>query len=135
MTGTNSSMSCATDTKVKPCTLSRVGTATVRKTVAGCGSANGAMSSCYWTGYQTNLNEPSLFHCPANYVMSGVKSVHSNKREDRRWNFYCCIARGYCTKQCYWTNYINNWDGYMNYIAPHPWVFTGAFSHHSNKRE
>ena len=38
-----------------------------------------AMSSCYWTGYQTNLNEPFLFHCPANYVLSGVKSVHFKK--------------------------------------------------------
>ena len=70
-------MSCATDTKVKPCTLCRVGTATVRKTITGCGNANGAMSS-----YQTNYDEPSLSHCPANYVMSGVNSVHSNKRED-----------------------------------------------------
>ena len=96
---------------------------------------SGAMSSCYWTGYQTNYDEPFLFHCPANYVLSGVNSVHSNKREDRKWNFYCCIARGYCTKQCYWTNYINNWDGDMNYRAPNPGVFTGAFSHHSNKRE
>ena len=96
---------------------------------------SGAMSSCYWTGYQTNYDEPFIFNCPANYVLSGVNSVHSNKREDRRWNFYCCVASGYCTKQCYWSNYINNWDGYMNYRAPHPRVFTGAYSHHSNKRE
>ena len=96
---------------------------------------SGAMSSCYWTGYQTNYDEPFLFHCPANYVLSGVNSVHSNKREDRRWNFYCCIASGYCTKQWYWSNYINNWDGYINCRAPHPRVFTGAYSHHSNKRE
>ena len=94
-----------------------------------------AMSSCYWTGYRTNYDQPFLFHCPTNYVLSGVNSVHSNKKEDRRWNFYCCRAAGYCTKRCYWTNYINNWDAYMNYRAPHPWVFTGAYSYHSNKKE
>ena len=95
---------------------------------------SGAMSSCYWTGY-TNYDEPFLSHCRANYVLAGVNSVHSNKKEDRRWNFYCCRASGYCTKHCYWSNYINYWYGYMNYRAPHRWVFTGAFSHHSNKRE
>ena len=136
MTGIVSSGSCATDTKVKPCTLWRIGTATERKTVTGCGNAkrlsqeqcpvatglvtrptmmnlpfstvlrivSGAMSSCYWTGYQTNYDEPFLSHCHANYVLSGVNNVHSNKREDRRWNFYCCRAIGYCTKQCYWIN-------------------------------
>ena len=41
MTGMIPSMSCATKTKVKPCTECRVCTVTVRETVAGCGSVNG----------------------------------------------------------------------------------------------
>ena len=95
---------------------------------------SGAMSTCYWTGYQSNLNEPFLFHCPANYVLSGVKSVHFKKRKDRRWNFYCCRGTGYCTKQCYWSKYINKLRGFMKYTASDPRVFIGAYSYRSNKK-
>ena len=43
------SMSYATKTKVKPCTECRVGTVTVRKTVAGSGSANGLFQNQFST--------------------------------------------------------------------------------------
>ena len=137
MTGIMSSMSCATDIMVKSCTQSRVGTAIIRKAVTGCGNANGlSQEQCpVATGLVTR---PTMMNHSFSTVLqttSGVNSVHSNKKEDRIWNFYCCRATGYCTKQCYWTNHINNWDGYMNYRAPHPWVFTGAYSYHSNKKE
>ena len=91
-----------------------------------------AMSHCYWGNFQ-NQDKPFLFRCPVNYVLSGVHSVHSNKKEDRSWRFYCCIASGYCTNECYWSSFINNWDGGdMKYGAPYPWFLTGAQSYYSN---
>ncbi len=35
-------------------------------------------SKCFWTDNVNDFDEPLLFQCPANYVMSGVKSVHHN---------------------------------------------------------
>ncbi len=96
-----------------------------------------SLSRCIWTRYVNNWDQPLHFRCPVNHVMTGVKSYHSNRHEDRRWSFRCCkaIASGYKTKKCHLTdNYINNWDGRMNYYSSHS-VFVGAVSYHSNKRE
>ena len=92
-----------------------------------------SFSHCYWTGYENKFDQPLSFRCPANYVMTGVSSYHSNRKEDRRWRFKCCSASGYKTKNCRLTGYINNWDGYMNYHSHS--VFVGAYSHHSNRKE
>ena len=133
-------MSCATDTKVKPCTLWRVGTATERKTVAGCGNAKRlSQEQCpVATGLATR---PTMM----NHSFSTALQTTSC----REWTVYTVIKRriGARTSTAAepqdivqsnvtaWSNYINNWDAYMNYRAPHPWVFTGAYSYHSNKKE
>ena len=82
-----------------------------------------------WTDYKYGYGIDFEFKCDDNQaILSGVKSVHSNPAEDRRWKFYCCKSDRFCPKQCRWSNYINNWGGYMHYIAPHIRIFTGVKS-------
>ena len=92
-------------------------------------------SKCFWTDNVNDFDEPLLFQCPANYVMSGVKSVHHNGREDREWRFKCCKTRHYSTRNCELTDFINVYRSHFNYIAPRNKVFVGAFSFHDNHQE
>ena len=91
--------------------------------------------SSYWTGYQNNHDEPLLFQCAADNVLCGVRSVHSDQTEDRRWEFKCCRASGYCTKSCSLSHYLNSLDGPMYYTASNGKAFTGAYSFHNNHAE
>ena len=95
------------------------------------------MSCCPWSEeYENDYDDKELnFQCEPNCVLTGVKSVHSNKKEDRRWKFRCCEAEGHCTRPCSWSNYINNMGGYMHYRAPHIRVFTGVYSYNDNTKE
>lgn len=96
---------------------------------------NTKFSGCQWTGWQNYYDEPLLFQCPTNKVLTGVKSVHDNRREDRRWAFQCCGAKGYYTRNCYLTDWINNWRSQIDRTVPSPQVFTGAYSYHENSKE
>lgn len=89
---------------------------------------------CGWTGDLNNYEEPFSFTCPPNYVMTGVKSIHHDYYEDRKWDFTCCIANGYTTKDCHWTNYVNDWDGDFN-IEPSNYFLAGAESYHNSYYE
>ena len=96
---------------------------------------NTKFTNCQWTGWQNDYDQPLMFQCPTNKVLAGVESVHDNRREDRRWKFQCCGAKDYYTRNCYLTNWINNWDSSMDRAVPSPQVLTGAFSYHDNRRE
>ena len=89
----------------------------------------GAMSNCNWTDWSI-YGQQFDFQCnDEDYkVMSGVRSVHSNQKGGRKWSFYCCKSTRFCPRQCRWSNYINNWGGYMHYIAPNNRIFTGVMS-------
>ena len=94
-----------------------------------------SFSKCFWTGYENQWDQPLLFQCPTDHVMSGVKSVHNNHREDRLWRFKCCKAPCHQTKSCELSKFINSWRGLINYKAPANKVFVGAFSYHDNGKE
>ena len=96
---------------------------------------NTLFSNCHWTSWVNEYDQPLSFQCPANKVLTGVFSVHDNRREDRRWKFQCCGAKGYYTRNCYLTYWINDWDSSMNHVVHSPQVFTGAYSYHDNGRE
>lgn len=91
-------------------------------------------TKCVWSDYQNGYDTPILFQCPANHILSGIESDHSNKSEDRKWKFRCCVAKNHFTRNCFLTDYINDWDKKMDYTAK-DYVFTGAMSFHSNHRE
>ena len=92
-------------------------------------------SDCKWTGWQNGYDLPLMFQCPANKVLTGVKSIHHNGKEDRVWAFQCCSARDYYTRNCYLSNWINDWDRSMDHRVSSPQVFTGAYSYHNNRHE
>lgn len=92
-------------------------------------------SKCHWTGWQNAWDEPLLFQCPTDYVMSGVYSIHDNGKEDRLWKFKCCKACGHKTQSCQLSGFINNWRAFINHRAPSGKVYVGAFSFHDNRKE
>ena len=73
---------------------------------------------CKW---HANINEYRLdmdFTCPSDFFISGLKSYHTNKKEDRKWSVKCCRILGYRTESCELTkDYINRPQGSMNYQA------------------
>ena len=45
------------------------------------------------SGYLNNMDAVLDATCPANQVMRGAYSWHSNSTEDRQWRFYCCALQ------------------------------------------
>ncbi|RMX44887.1 hypothetical protein pdam_00012547, partial [Pocillopora damicornis] len=45
--------------------------------------SNSAAQVCSWTGFVNSYDDLLNFKCPNNGFISGIYSVHSNKREDR----------------------------------------------------
>jgi len=90
-----------------------------------------------WSGYINSWDGRMDYRCWANGAISGLISVHDNGREDRRWKVRCCnLGNGgkYQVKS-YRTQYVNNWDGGMNFRCPSNEVLVGIYSHHDNHRE
>ena len=100
-------------------------------------------TNCSWTGYVNNWDKPLLYHCPQDFVMSGISSLHQNNKEDRRWRVKCCRAEGYQTESCSLTpQYINEFRGDIDFEAGNhldeiekPRAFTGLYSFHDNEQE
>ena len=93
------------------------------------------LTICSWTSWVNDFDVPFLFQCPANKILTGVRSIHDNSKQDRRWKFRCCGAKHHFTRNCFASNYINYWDKRMDYKVDPPYVFAGVFSYHSNIRE
>ncbi|KAH9492207.1 hypothetical protein Btru_026558 [Bulinus truncatus] len=91
--------------------------------------------SCTDSGYVNNFDEPLVFTCPGDKVMIGVHGYHSNRHEDRRFGFHCCDLLNRRPRDCYTTDYVNNWDGKLTLAVPEGRVVKGAFSTHNNRRE
>ncbi|XP_028678537.1 hemagglutinin/amebocyte aggregation factor-like [Erpetoichthys calabaricus] len=90
---------------------------------------------CSWSNYVNWFDEEFYYSCPGNSVMSGMYSYHENKQEDRRWKFYCCDEPGVCSYDCYWTNFVNNFDEMFETSVPAHYYLTGAGSYHDNGKE
>ncbi|KAI8496084.1 hypothetical protein Bbelb_259250 [Branchiostoma belcheri] len=75
-------------------------------------------------------------HCPPGQAISVVKSRHCNTAEDRVWEFLCKVVPnlGDFTSH-YWSEWVNEFDGVMNYVCPSGRVVTGFNSEHSNTHE
>ncbi|RXN35280.1 hemagglutinin amebocyte aggregation factor-like protein [Labeo rohita] len=99
-----------------------------------CQATYGQTGQCHWTSYVNDFDQVILFECPAQHVIAGISSYHSNPHEDRRWRFYCC--QSVCTSaSCHWTSYVNNFDEYFHYAVPSRNVLVGAHSYHQNAQE
>jgi len=70
-----------------------------------------------------------------NQFLVGLKSFHSNRREDRIYTaLYTSSSKWQLTKCSGW-KYINNWDGPMNVFLKDFEVIAALYSYHSNHRE
>jgi len=100
------------------------------------GSASGV--SCSPGGlsnWQNDFDQPLSFTCPSQQVLNGFNSYHDNHREDRRWEFRCCVIFGAQLKNAAWTGYLNSWDNDLDYRCPSTKVMNGVYSYHDNNRE
>ncbi|KAK2894419.1 hypothetical protein QQF64_012740 [Cirrhinus molitorella] len=100
----------------------------------GCQTTYSQSTQCHWTGYINDFDEVILFECPAQEVIAGMSSFHSNPHEDRRWRFYCCKNQ-WVSQSCHWTKYVNNFDQYFHWIVPSRNVLVGVHSYHQNAQE
>ncbi|CAL1539510.1 unnamed protein product [Lymnaea stagnalis] len=91
--------------------------------------------SCSHSGYVNEFDQPVVFKCPGDQVMTGVDSYHSNKAEDRRFGFQCCNVQERQPRDCYITGDVNRWDGKMTLVVPWGKAIKGAYSHHNNHYE
>ncbi|KAK3740217.1 hypothetical protein RRG08_054239 [Elysia crispata] len=92
--------------------------------------------TCRWTDdYVNDWDEAVSFMCPANFILSGINSTHSNAAEDRRMKMKCCRKSAYKATNCVLTPYLNDLDGVLDYTVPKSKVITGWFSVHSNSKE
>ena len=82
-----------------------------------------------WDGVQIGV-------CPdKDYVLTDIKSEHSNEHEDRRFEFECSKFDGMETNYCHATELVNNWDEEFNFSCGSQHVLTGMASFHSNEYE
>jgi len=90
-----------------------------------------------WSGWANRYDKKFSFSCPTNHALFGVKSIHSNHNEDRRWKFLCCgLSSNAYMKTGGWTNYVNGWDDRLNYQCPGSnEVLVGVSSYHNNRFE
>jgi len=91
-----------------------------------------------WSGYVNDFDERFSFSCGWNSAIFYIESYHSNRREDRRFKFGCCDLSNngaYQIRGMYWTGYVNEWDGKMNFKCGYNEVLMGLGSYHNNRRE
>jgi len=77
------------------------------------------------------------FKCSPNSAMIGIKSVHHNWYEDRRFIFRCCDLsnRGQFTIRPYLTDYVNSMNEAMDETCPQDEVLVGLNSWHHDYYE
>ncbi|KAK7474466.1 hypothetical protein BaRGS_00034288 [Batillaria attramentaria] len=74
--------------------------------------------------------------CPASKTITAIKSWHSNYYEDRQWQFRCSYTPGLRPlSNCRWTDYVNSFDGDLNYKCPGSSAIKGWYSVHSSYYE
>ncbi|KAF4114841.1 hypothetical protein G5714_005064 [Onychostoma macrolepis] len=101
----------------------------------GCKNTFGSGTECFMSPYVNNFDQTFTYTCPTNSIVAGISSYHSDHHEDRRWQFYCCRKKGYCTSNCQWTTYVNWFDEAFQWTTPSSHYLVGAESFHDNKYE
>ncbi|XP_069823590.1 hemagglutinin/amebocyte aggregation factor-like [Dendropsophus ebraccatus] len=91
--------------------------------------------NCYWSDYVNDFDLPFDYTCPFGSVLSGVNSYHDNRREDRRFKFYCCSGNVAINRHCQWSGYMNDFDGLLTWVTPSDHYLAGISSYHDNRRE
>ncbi|XP_060065774.1 hemagglutinin/amebocyte aggregation factor-like [Ylistrum balloti] len=102
----------------------------------GCYDAVAMVHNCQWTGYVNDFDQPFDFECPGEGFINGVRSIHDNGHEDRRWAFQCCTMQGRIRQDCQDTGFVNSYDGGLSVTTDHNNKnFHGWISIHDNDHE
>lgn len=86
----------------------------------------------------TNSNQldgVSKIECPANSVITRIRSSHSNKHEDRTWSYRCQEIKDWETDMCQWTDFVNDFDKSFHFECGDQHVIAGIQSIHDNHHE
>lgn len=78
-----------------------------------------------WTGYVNNYGGVVDFACPNSGFIAGIRSQHSNEREDRVFRFKCCSVPGYSMSTCRSSGIINRFNKKAAYTVGQGRVLTG----------
>lgn len=88
-----------------------------------------------YLAYETMWDDTWKLECTQDKVITGISSYHSNSKEDRRWRIQCTHYDNVVTTNCAETDYINDWDGVLNYSCPANKVMRAIKSRHDNGKE
>ncbi|MGI4458271.1 hypothetical protein ACR2WA_25400, partial [Klebsiella pneumoniae] len=73
---------------------------------------------------------------PGNQVIRRISSVHCDRTEDRVWKFVCGSVPGLSGfDEEFWSGWINDYGGVMNFQCPFNALVTGFMSEHDNRQE
>jgi hypothetical protein len=94
-------------------------------------------SAPYWdTGYVNEFDKSMDWKgIPSNSFLVGMESYHSNKKEDRRYNFFYQNSEHWILTDCITDRSVNDWDKDMNVVLDSNKVIAGVSSTHSNSKE
>lgn len=90
-----------------------------------------------WSGY-SNWDASWSYTCSYKYFITDWNSYHDNGKEDRRYRFRCGRYSGTestSSSDCYWTPYVNDFDGSLSYVCGDGQAINGVASYHDNGKE
>jgi len=87
------------------------------------------------TGYVNNWDHHLSFSFGNPWVITGLYSVHDNRKEDRRFRIHHSRLKGMNCRDAGWSGFINGWDGIMDYKCKANHAMSGLQSWHDNRRE
>ena len=87
--------------------------------------------------YQNTFDADLTVTCNGLQGIYRVLSVHSNYHEDRSWSWECrnVVSSGSATECSQTADYVNDFDGLMNFMCPPNKYIAGVYSYHSNYHE
>ncbi|KAH9496546.1 hypothetical protein Btru_017232 [Bulinus truncatus] len=77
-----------------------------------------------------DFDQPFDFQCGYGKVLSFIYSYHEDKYEDRRWYFSCRNVGS--TRECYTTDYVNEFDKPVSFTCRDQHVITGIASYNDD---
>ncbi|XP_075458756.1 hemagglutinin/amebocyte aggregation factor-like [Ascaphus truei] len=101
----------------------------------GCKKTFSKLSLCYWTDYVNKFDRNFDFSCPFGTAITGMDSYYDNKKEDRRWKYFCCKGDVPVAYDCQWGRYVNGFDAYLRWEAPTNYYLVGTSSYQDSSKE
>ena len=86
-------------------------------------------------GYQNGYDQHLKVECSNQQGFYRVKSEHSNRAEDRRWEWFCRRVTRTNFDDRYWSDYFHGFDEPIFFSCRANYFLCGVESYHSNGAE